>query len=430
MTIARKSLRAAVFLATVLLGGPAAAQQGAFSFVDDPGVDTLGTGVAERIPSDQPGLLEEALERYREIERSGGWREIPTNLVMGPGQSYDCRRVNALEKRLIMEGYLEHESPAPAPPPAPALSPAEAQAQPVRAAPVRADQPMGLWGPCPYTSELTDAVRAFQADRRVLGVGQLGTQTMAELNRPVQEIVEILEQDLTRWRARGLNPRGTYLLVNIPFFELSVFEDDEETMRMPVVVGQPTWQTPRFSDELEYIIVNPDWGIPDKIARQEYWPSARRDPEYFRWQGITNTGGSLRQKPGPRNPLGRIKFVMPNENDVYLHDTPEKRAFAAKNRSLSHGCIRLSRPLDLAIYLLRDDPQWGSRRIESAIGSGQTRQINLHRRMPVHIVYSTSRVNEAGRVEFRDDVYKTSRRVEPRQAQALHGGDEGLAAWP
>jgi len=138
------------------------------------------------------------------------------------------------------------------------------------------------------------------------------------------------------------------------------------------------------------------------------------------------TGESLRQKPGPNNPLGRIKFVMPNEHDVYLHDTPAKGAFNAAVRALSHGCVRLGSPMDLAHYLLSDQPQWNPRRLEAAIGTGETQHINLTHHMPVHIIYSTSRVNDHGRLELRPDVYGKNAADE----RTRHPSDESLEAWP
>jgi murein L,D-transpeptidase YcbB/YkuD len=374
----------------LLAGGPAAA----------------GETAALPLRDNQGPQLEEALRRYRDIERRGGWESIPESPAMGPPYSYDCRLIAALERRLIVEDYLDRLSPRPAPP---ALPPGQ-KTKPSKVPPA---PPL-----CEYGPALTAAMRAFQADRHVLGDGQFGRLTRVQLNRPVEEIVHQLEHDVARWRGVATHPSGSYLLVNIPFFELSVFERGRETMRMPVVVGQKTWPTPQFSDQVEYLIVNPDWGIPDKIAKQEYWPQARRDPKYLARQGITANGGGLRQKPGPRNPLGRIKFVMPNPHDVYLHDTPEQRAFPAAVRALSHGCVRLSRPIDLAAYLLRNEPQWSEKRIRDAIASGQTRQIDLRSPVPVHIVYSTTRINEAGRVEVRADVYgKNGRR--PRIEEPL-----------
>lgn len=372
------------------------------SLVLDPIVNTVAAGLVSPVAPDQLGRLQEALLRYRGIESRGGWGSVPTDVVMGPGNSYDCRRIEILERRLVAEGYLRRISVR-RPPPSPEGTPPPASPPPSR------NEPLPIGGHCPYGPELTDALRNFQADRKILGYGQLGSQTMAELNRPVGEVVDILEQDVRRWQARASQPSGSYLLVSIPFFELNVFENDREVSRMPTIVGQKSWQTPAFSDQVESVVLNPDWGIPDSIAKNEIWPAARRDKNYFRWQGIVDTGSGLRQKPGPRNPLGRVKFSMPNENDVYLHDTSEKRAFNAAMRALSHGCVRLARPRDLAARLLAPDPNWGPERLQKTIASGKTVHIKLLRPMPVHIVYATSRVNEDGRVELRPDVYGKNR---------------------
>ncbi len=382
--------------------------------------------------SEQARLLEGALERYRDIERHGGWAAVPTDLVMGPGYSYDCKRIAAFEKRLVVEGYLREEDRT-LPPPAPEPTAAEAKAarkqQPPPSSQPR-NQPMGLWGPCPYSPALTAAVKAFQVDRSVLGVGQLASRTMTQLNRPVEEIVEILEQDLARWRGVSLDRLGSYLLVDIPFFELVAYENGHETLRMPVVVGKRDWQTPSLHAEVQSILLNPDWGIPEKIAKVEYLPLAARDSGYLRRQGITNDGGSLRQKPGPNNPLGRVKFVMPNPDDIYLHDTPAKGAFDAAVKALSHGCVRLSNAAELASYLLREDSQWSLRRLQAAISSGQTQGISLRRRMPVTIIYSTSRVNEDGRLELRPDVYGKNRMRPIQERDSTDAIDKDVDTGP
>jgi len=404
MSIARKHLRSFLLSATFLLMGPAAAT-GQSPSGDDEGRYGRAprTGAGGFGQSEQAQRLEEALERYREIERRGGWNTVPTDVAIGPDQSYDCTRIAAVERRLIAEGYLDRGS---TPPPLPPSAPQPGK-RPLPVKPQSASVParMGHGGPCKYTSALTEAVKEFQLDRKVLGYGQIGKLTMAQLNRPVEEIISILEHDLQRWQKVSLPSGGTYLLINIPYYELIAYEGGREALRMPVIVGQPTWKTPQFNDELEYIVVNPDWGIPESIAKLEYWPSARRDPKYLSRQGITTTGASLRQKPGPQNPLGKLKFVMPNSHDVYLHDTPAKKAFTAAVKALSHGCVRVGEPVNLANYLLRDDPQWDPRRLENAIATGKTMHINLAEHVPVYIVYSTSRVNDEGRLELRPDVY-------------------------
>ncbi|HYC55319.1 MAG TPA: L,D-transpeptidase family protein [Candidatus Binatia bacterium] len=403
MSIARNLLLAAI-LCAIMLPAPVLAEPEPPWVRDDPygesARESRRAGSASAL--DQLRLLEEALDRYRDIERRGGWKKLPTDLVMGPPYSYDCAHIEALEDRMAIEGFLVGRRAR-----MPRFrSPVSGREIVVAPGADRRNPDSRL---CKYGSELADAVRAFQVARKVKGDGQVGGLTYAQLNRPVSEIVQILEEDVARWRNVWLHPSGTFLLVNIPYFELYAYEDGREVLRMPVVTGQPSWQTPLFSDELEHIILNPDWGIPPSIAKDEIIPLGRRDPGYFKREGITGSGGSLRQRPGPRNPLGRIKFMMPNQNNVYLHDTPHKNAFDYPSRSFSHGCIRLGRPMDLAYHLLRDDPQWTPSRLDDAVASRKTQRINLARHMPVHIIYSTTWVNEDGHVSIRKDVYAKNR---------------------
>lgn len=392
-------------------GGPAAAAVAAPVQPPPPlEVHVAPQGIAA---ADQPRLLAAALRRYREIQARGGWEQGPTDYVIGAPYAYECWRIDALENRMIAEGYLARLSSRPKFPVVTeqAVSGADGEAAGVKK--VSPEKGTAVVYPdyvrCPYTRELAEAVATFQYDRKVRGTGQLTTSTMHELNRPVEDIIAIIEQDLERWMKFKPEDSGTFILVTIPFFELRLYQNAREELQMPVVVGMPSWATPVMDDAIEYVIVNPSWGIPTRIAKEEYWPHARRDPDYLRRQGIEAEGGSLRQKPGPNNPLGRIKFVMPNEHDIYLHDTPHQRAFDAKVKALSHGCVRLSQPLDLATALLDKDGGWTRSAIEASIASRASKRVNLAQPMPVHIVYATSRVNEAGRLELRPDVYGRNR---------------------
>jgi murein L,D-transpeptidase YcbB/YkuD len=197
---------------------------------------------------------------------------------------------------------------------------------------------------------------------------------------------------------------------------------------MRVIVGKAQQsRTPVFSDKMTYLVLNPAWNIPDDIIDREIRPALQKDSGYLARKNIQAVKGwnddaeavdsgsvdpaalgksiRLRQAPGPDNPLGQVKFMFPNQFDVYLHDTPADHLFKAEERDFSHGCIRLEKPIDLADYLLKDDPKWTPEAIQEVIDSGETKIVSIPRPLPVHILYFTAWADPDGTVEFRRDVY-------------------------
>jgi murein L,D-transpeptidase YcbB/YkuD len=229
----------------------------------------------------------------------------------------------------------------------------------------------------------------------------------------------------------NVRPGESYLWVNIADFSLHLLEKESEIMAMPAIVGRTYRRTPEFSARMTYLEVNPYWNVPPRLAREDILPKVKADPGYLRAQGIRVfrdwsaaapeidpdsvdwpgvDAGSLaykfRQDPGPQNALGQIKFVFPNKFDVYLHDTPAKELFKKPVRDFSSGCIRIERPLDLALYLLRDDPEWDETKLREAIQTGEDRIIPLRNPINVHVLYWTAWLDGEGRLHFRDDIYK------------------------
>jgi L,D-transpeptidase YcbB len=185
-----------------------------------------------------------------------------------------------------------------------------------------------------------------------------------------------------------------------------VIEAGHSVLTMKTVVGKEYTRTPFFAARIAEVIVNPWWNVPDSIAVKELWPKQRRDPSYFAREHMVGTNGRIRQRPGEWNALGRLKFNMPNRYDVYLHDTPAKSLFDQPFRAFSHGCIRLERPLELALYLLRDQPRWTTAAIESDITAGTERAIRLTTPQPVYVLYWTAWVGDDGHMEFHRDHYE------------------------
>ena len=256
-----------------------------------------------------------------------------------------------------------------------------------------------------FDSELEQLVRHFQSHHGIAEDGVVGRETLRELNVSAADRARQIAVNMERWRWMPESLGTSYVLVNIAAFRLDVIEGNRSVLAMKTVVGKDFTRTPFFAARIAEIIVNPWWNVPDSIAVKELWPKQRRDPSYFAREHMIVTNGRIRQRPGEWNSLGRLKFDMPNGHDVYLHDTPAKTLFERRFRAFSHGCIRLAKPLDLALYLLRDQPRWNAAAIESAIESGNEQSIRLTVPQPVYVLYWTAWVGDDGHMEFHRDHY-------------------------
>ena len=221
-----------------------------------------------------------------------------------------------------------------------------------------------------------------------------------------------------RWMPRDLGEER--IEVNIPDYEAAVIENGEVILRTRVVVGKEETPTPIFSDTMKFLIVNPYWNVPPSIIRKEMLPKLAGDPNYFSRLGyeVFTRAGHLvvRQPPGERNALGRIKFMFPNDFSVYMHDTPMRKLFASTKRAFSHGCVRVDDPFRFAETVLGQG--WSEQRVKKLIG-GKERYVYLPKQLPVHLEYFTAYVDQSGELQLRDDVYGYSHRV--KAALGLEG---------
>ncbi len=282
-----------------------------------------------------------------------------------------------------------------------------------------------------YEGALVDAVRHFQSRHGLKADGNLNQATLRQLNMPFSRRVTQLADALERWRWLPRNFPQPPIAVNIPEFVLRVFSaDGRVVLRMNVVVGKAVrHQTPVFAQEMKYIVFRPYWNVPLSITRAEILPALRKDKSYLARHGfeITDRSGHVidggdtddetlsqlqagkllvRQKPGPQNALGLVKFIFPNQHNVYLHSTPAPQLFAQSRRDFSHGCVRVEKPVELAAWLLRDQPEWTPENIKAAMESGPDNdQVPLTNPVPVLIVYLTAVVGQDGEVYFFDDIY-------------------------
>jgi murein L,D-transpeptidase YcbB/YkuD len=289
-----------------------------------------------------------------------------------------------------------------------------------------------------YSGALVEAVKHFQVRHGLANDGKLDTATLRELNTPLSERVQQIDDALERWRWMPTAFRQPPVLVNIPEFRLRAYSADHHlALSMNVVVGKaaPT-QTPVFTNDIQFIVFRPYWNVPPGILRRTVIPGILKSSGYLARERfeVTDSSGKLvspnddlvaglrsgkyfvRQKPGPANALGLIKFMFPNNYSVYLHSTPSAELFARSRRDFSSGCVRLEKPAELASFLLRNqlDGQqpWTLALVQQAMDSGKdNRQVNLAVKIPVLILYVTAVAEEDGTVHFFDDIYGHDKRL-------------------
>jgi murein L,D-transpeptidase YcbB/YkuD len=281
-----------------------------------------------------------------------------------------------------------------------------------------------------YQGPLVDAVKNFQRRLGRTPDGRITTQTLADLNVPLSARIRQMQLTLERWRWLPVSYQKSPIVANIPEFHLRAYDENFKTvLQMNVVVGKAFGHnTPVFSDTMEYVVFRPYWSVPYSIAKAEFLPKLAKDPDYLAKKGfevVDNrqtvvTSGTvtsevlaqlrtgklfIRQTPGPKNSLGLVKFIFPNSYNIYFHDTPEQVFFSKSRRDFSHGCIRLEKPADLAVWVLRNNTGWDMDRVRAAMNGTTQQQVNLTKPIPVLILYATVIVTEDGVVHFYDDIY-------------------------
>ena len=342
--------------------------------------------------------LKAELARHRALAQAGGWPTVSAGPTLEPGASDP--RVRELRARL------------------------EASGDPTESLPI--DELV-------YDQALENAVKAFQARHGLDVDGRVGRATLEALNAPVAERIEKLLVNLERgrWLLHELDP--TFVVVNVAGFQVYYLRDREVVWSARAVVGQQYRATPIFRSTMTYLVFNPTWTVPPSILEHDILPDQRRDrstlarkqlevidasgrtvPESeVDWSSATAQSFPylLRQRPGPENAMGRVKFMFPNAHSVYLHDTPSRDLFERSRRAASSGCIRIENPLDLAALLLEGQSEWDRAAIERAIESGETRTVSLARPVPVLVAYWTAWVDRNGVLQLRPDIYGSDAKV-------------------
>jgi murein L,D-transpeptidase YcbB/YkuD len=282
-----------------------------------------------------------------------------------------------------------------------------------------------------YQGPIVDAMKRFQQRHGLEADGRIGKDTLEQLNTPLGDRVRQLQLTLERWRWVPRAFDHPPILVNIPEFTLRAFGKGETIeLTMKVVVGRAyRTRTPVFAQDMSYLVFRPYWNVPLAIQRGEIVPKLKKDPDYLkknqfevvdRRGNVVSTGAvsddqlaqlnsgalSVRQRPGPKNSLGLVVFMFPNEHNVYLHSTPAPELFSRSRRDFSHGCIRAEDPVALAEWVLRENQGWTKDKIVAAMNSGRdSQQVNLAQKIPVVIIYATAVVLPDGEVKFFQDIY-------------------------
>ena len=345
-------------------------------------VSNKGQNIEQWEPvSPQYALIKNKLMRYQEIEKAGGWGEI----ILKKKKTYKAGdtavTIRQVKRRLYATGDLT------------VMDTSEI-----------------------FTPELTSAVKLAQKRFGLHQDGIIKADLVDKLNIPVTDRIKQVLINMERMRWMLDEPEGNRILVNIPDYKLHVFENGKKIFDIDIVVGTAANKTVVNKDDLKYVVFSPYWNSPRSIVRKEILPAMAKNPNYLARNNMEQTGFSnglpvIRQKPGNDNALGRVKFIFPNSFNIYFHDTPAKSLFDRQQRAFSHGCIRLAEPKKLAEYLLRNQPEWTTSKINQAMRASKEKWVTLNEAVPVLVTYFTAWVSGDGLLNFREDIYGHDQRL-------------------
>jgi murein L,D-transpeptidase YcbB/YkuD len=342
-------------------------------------------------PHAQYAQLKAALARYRTIADHGDWPQLS---LAGPAKSKSVDSV-LLTQRLGLEDSVLSSIAA------------------------------------PTADDIADAVKRFQSRHGLAADGKIGQATLDALNVPASERAMEIVANMERWRWLPERLEAVHVEVNVPDARLDLVENGKSVLTSRVIAGRPHDPTPILRADAVSVTINPPWNVPGPIARHEIWPKLRRHPTYLLsndmilvdgpsgdphglgidWRALKSFPYHVRQLPGPKNALGRIKLELPNRFDVYLHDTPGKSAFNLYERHLSHGCVRVQQILPLASYALSGDMDAMIDELNAAIANPTTQHLPMKTPLPIYLLYWTAFADADGTIEFRPDIYGRDQRL-------------------
>lgn len=363
--------------------------------------NNIASSFEDLIPGNpQYALLKEKLAEYRALaERDDKPDLVPDGISVKSGDSSEA--IGLVKKRLVFWGDMDEN--------------------------VVDERNLNL-----YDKSLVQAISDFQARHGILEDGKIGPETIQTLNASIQSRINQISLNMERLRWLPEEIGEHYVWVNIPEYEVKIFNDGKEELKMRVIVGEQMNETPIFSDTMEFLVFSPTWTVPKSISTEEMLPKIKEDEDFFEdrnlllyedwsskaeeidpkdinWKKVDKEDFNFKivEKPGEGNALGSVKFMFPNSEAIYLHDTPTGHLFEERERGFSHGCIRVEKPKELAAYLLQenDDEKWDFEKITEFMELDTPATVSLKKRLPVHIVYHSAWVDEDKHIHFRKDIY-------------------------
>ncbi len=323
--------------------------------------------------------LREVLKKYRDLEKKGDWNPIVLDLGMKKLVPKDsAQAIVPIRTRLFLLGDLNSDSKS-----------------------------------AVYDADLETGILKYKKRNGLDATLNISEYTIANLNVPLANRIKtiVVNMERYRWVSKTFTNANEFIFINIPSYKLRYFTTGKTIFESKVVVGKAMNKTVVFNADMKYIVFNPYWNVPKSILKNEILPAIQKDPNYLEKNDMEWHEGIVRQKPGPKNALGQVKFLFPNSNAIYLHDTPSKSLFDLEKRAFSHGCIRIEKPKELLHLLMKEDKNWTPEKIETTLTAGKEKWYTLQKKIPVFIGYFTAWVDNEGVIHFYDDVYKRDERL-------------------
>lgn len=323
--------------------------------------------------------LRDALKRYRDIEKNGGWLPVEIEENHKAYKPNDAgKAIQQIRDRLFITGDIHNNTKSNI-----------------------------------YDAELMTGVKTFQSRNGYKPDSLISTELIEAMNVPVGKYIKTIAVNMER--CRWMSPESfkaeEFIFVNIPSYRMTFSRGGKIEFDSPVVVGDEMTETVIFAGKMSYIVFSPYWNLPQSIIEKDVKPGMERNKNYLKSHNMEWNNGQVRQLPGVNNSLGLVKFMFPNSNDIYLHDSPAKSLFNKENRALSHGCVRVGKARELAKLILKDDKDWTPDKIDAAMNSGKETTFTLKSKIPVYIAYFTAWVDEQGQINFYNDVYERDERL-------------------